>query len=254
MAIIIKTKEQIEKLRVAGKIHAEILKKLEAFAEPGMSTKDLDREAERLVRMMGAEPAFLAYRPEPTYPPYPASLCVSVNQVVVHGIPSEEEILKEGDIVSIDFGVKYQGVYTDAARTFFLANVSQKAKQLIFDTYEALDHGIAAAQLGNTIGDIGYAVESFNHGRYGNVRELAGHGVGVEIHEDPYVPNYGKPGQGAVLREGMVLAIEPMFTLGSSAVHFHDDFYTVSTSDGSLSAHVEDTILITKDGPEILTR
>ena len=253
MGIIIKTKEQIDILREAGKIHGEILDRLEKFIKPGMSTMDLNKEAERLVRAMGAEPAFLHYSPDSSYPPYPASLCVSVNNVIVHGIPSEDEIIKKGDLVSIDFGVKYKGLFTDAARTVMVGEVSQEKKQLVYDAYEALARGIEAAQLGNTVGDIGYAIESFNNKKYGNVRELSGHGVGVKIHEDPYIPNYGKPGKGAILKEGMVIAIEPMFNLGRSDVIFHDDMYTVSTADGSCSAHVEHTIAITKNGPEILT-
>ena len=253
MAIIIKTPEQIEILREAGKIHAQILNHLEKFIRIGMTAKELNDEAERMVRELGGEPAFLNYRPDASYPRYPASLCVSINDVIVHGIPTEEMVFKDGDIVSIDFGVKYKGLYTDAARTIMLGNVSKEAKQLIYDTYEALARGIEAAQIGNRIGDIGYAIESFNNGRYGNIRDLSGHGVGVKIHEDPYVPNYGKPGEGAELKEGMVLAIEPMFTLGTWKVIFEDDGYTVRTADGSLSAHVEHTVAITNKGPEILT-
>jgi methionyl aminopeptidase len=163
-------------------------------------------------------------------------------------------VIRDGDIVSIDLGIKYKGMFTDSARTIIVGEVSRDKKKLVHDTYEALALGIEAAQFGNTVGDIGYAIESFNNKRYGNVRELSGHGVGCAVHEDPYVPNYGKKGQGVKLIPGMTIAIEPMFNLGTSDVIFHDDGYTVSTRDGKVSAHVEHTILITKNGPEILTQ
>ncbi len=253
MSIIIKTPEQIEILREAGKIHAQVLNHLENYIKIGMTAMELNNEADRYVRELGGEPAFLHYRPDASYPKYPAALCVSINNTIVHGIPTEDMIFKDGDLVSIDFGVKYKGLYTDAARTIMLGNVSQEKKQLVYDTYEALARGIEAARIGNTVGDIGYAIESFNNKKYGNVRELSGHGVGVKIHEDPYIPNYGRPGTGEPLKEGMVIAIEPMFNLGGSNVTFWDDMYTVTTRDGSVSAHVEHTLAITKDGPEILT-
>lgn len=253
MAIIIKTPDQIEILRETGKIHAEILNKLEKFIKPGLSAMELNNEADRLVRAAGAEPAFLGYQPDGTYPKYPASLCVSINEVIVHGIPTDEIIIQSGDLVSIDLGVKYKNMFTDSARTVIVGDVSVEKKQLVYDVYEALARGIDAARVGNTVGDIGHAIESFNNKKYGNVRELSGHGVGVKIHEDPYVPNYGKPGRGAKLRARMVIAIEPMFNLGTSDVDFWDDMYTVTTRDGAHSAHVEHTILITEDGPEILT-
>jgi methionyl aminopeptidase len=254
MAIIIKTPEQIDILREAGKIHAKVLNHLEKFIKIGMKATELDAEAARYVRELGGEPAFLNYRPDPSYPKYPASLCVSINETIVHGIPTDDMVFKDGDLVSIDFGVEYKGLFTDSARTIMLGNVSKEKKQLVYDIREALARGIEAAVVGNTIGDIGYAIESFNNKKYGNVKELSGHGVGVKIHEDPYIPNYGKPGQGAKLKEGMVIAIEPMFNLGTSDVIFWDDMYTVVTADGMASAHVEHTIAITKDGPEILTK
>lgn len=254
MAIIIKTPEQIEILRAAGKIHAEILNKLETFIKPGMTAMELNNEADRLVRAADAIPAFLDYQPDRTYPKYPASLCVSINEVIVHGIPTNDIVIRDGDLVSIDLGVKYKNMFTDSARTVIVGNVSDEKKQLVADAYAALAAGIEAAQPGNTVGDIGYAIQSFNNKKYGNVKELSGHGVGVEIHEDPYVPNYGKPGRGAKLKPGMVIAIEPMFNLGTSDVHFWDDKYTVVTADGKYSAHVEHTVLITESGPEILTK
>ncbi len=253
MAITIKTPEQIEILREAGKIHARILNELEDLITPGMSALELNNIAEEKVRKVGAEPSFLNYRPDHTYPLYPASLCVSINDVVVHGIPTADMIIQSGDIVSIDLGLKYKNLFTDSARTVIVGQVSDEKRQMVYDAYEALAIGIDAARPGNTIGDIGHAIESFNNKKYGNVRELSGHGVGCAVHEDPYVPNYGKPGTGAKIKPGMVLAIEPMFNLGTSDVKFHDDGYTVSTRDGQVSAHVEHTVLITEDGPEILT-
>ncbi len=253
MGIIIKTEDQIEILREVGKIHAKVLNHLEDFIKIGMSAMELNNEADRYVRELGGKPAFLHYRPDKSYPKYPASLCVSVNETIVHGIPTKDMIFKDGDLVSIDFGVEYKGLFTDSARTIMLGNVSKEKRQLVYDIHEALARGINAARIGNTIGDIGYAIESFNNKKYGNVRELSGHGVGIKIHEDPYIPNYGKPGQGAKLKEGMVIAIEPMFNLGTSDVIFHDDMYTVTTADGSCSAHVENTIAILENGPEILT-
>jgi len=253
MAIIIKTPEQIAVMRTAGKIHAQILNTLEKFIQPGMTAMELNNEADRLVRAAGAVPAFLGYQPDHTYPKYPASLCVSINDVIVHGIPTDEIIIRSGDLVSIDLGLEYKNMFTDSARTVMVGEVSAEKKQLVYDAYEALARGIDAARAGNTVGDIGYAIESFNNKKYGNVRELSGHGVGVKIHEDPYVPNYGKPGRGAKLRAGMIIAIEPMFNLGTSDVDFWDDMYTVTTRDGAWSAHVEHTVLITENGPEILT-
>jgi methionyl aminopeptidase len=253
MAITIKTSQQIKILREAGKHHARILNELEILIVSGISALELNTIAEQKVRDIGGEPSFLNYQPDHTYPLYPASLCVSINNEIVHGIPTAEMVIKNGDIVSIDLGLKYKGLFTDSARTIIVGEVSDEKKQLVYDAREALMIGIAAAQPGNTVGDIGYAIESFNNKRYGNVRELSGHGVGLAVHEDPYVPNYGKPGRGAKLRAGMVIAIEPMFNLGTSEVNFHDDGYTVSTRDGQVSAHVEHTILITENGPEILT-
>ena len=253
MAITIKTPEQIQILREAGNIHARILDELEKLVVPGVSAAELDRIAEEKVRAAGAEPSFLHYQPEKSSPKYPASLCVSINEVIVHGIPTEDMIIQNGDLVSIDLGLKYKGLFTDSARTVMVGEVSKEKSQLVYDTREALARGIEMARAGNTTGDIGYAIESFNNKRYGNVRELAGHGVGLAVHEDPYVPNYGKPGTGAKLKPGMVLAIEPMFNLGTSDVIFHADGYTVTTADNQVSAHVEHTILITEGEPEILT-
>jgi methionyl aminopeptidase len=251
--IIIKNEEQIAALRITGDLHAELLDQIEQAIKPGMSTYELDQYAHRLVTEAGAIPAFLNYQPDSSYPKFPASLCVSINDVIVHGIPNKDTIINNGDLVSIDLGVIYKGVVTDSARTVIVGEVTETKKQLVYDTREALYRGIEAARFGNTVGDIGHAIESFNNKQYGNVRELAGHGVGLEVHEEPYVPNYGKPGSGPRLKPGMVLAIEPMFNLGSSEVIFHNDGYTVSTKDAQVSAHVEHTILITEGEAEILT-
>ena len=240
-------------MREAGKHHARILNELEGLVAPGISAIQLDTAAREKVRAIGAEPSFLGYRPDRHTPKYPASLCVSINEVIVHGIPTSDMIVKNGDIVSIDLGLEYKGMFTDSARTIIVGEVSKEKSQLVYDTREALMLGIAAAQPGNTVGDIGHAIESFNSGRYGNVKELSGHGVGLAVHEDPYVPNYGKKGHGAKLKPGMIIAIEPMFNLGTSDVKFHDDGYTVTTRDGLISAHVEHTVLITENGSEILT-
>ncbi|MDH5442611.1 MAG: type I methionyl aminopeptidase, partial [Candidatus Nomurabacteria bacterium] len=216
----------------------------------------LDKIAQKKIAEFGDTPAFLGYAPEGVPVKYPAALCVSVNDQVVHGIPAQDIILKDGDIVSIDCGLTHNGLFTDHAITVPVGKISAEAHELISVTHEALNVGIAAAQPGNTVGDIGYAIQTYiesQDAKYGIVRELTGHGVGVEIHEDPYIFNFGKPGQGAVLKPGMVVAIEPMITLGKPAVNFWKDHYTVATADGSLSAHFEHTVVITENGVEVLT-
>ena len=238
MAITIKTPEQIAILREAGKIHAQILDTLETMVKPGVSAMVLNNAAEEMVRAAGATPSFLGYSPDRFTPKYTASLCVSINEVIVHGIPTDDMIVRDGDIVSIDLGLNYKGLFTDSARTVMVGNVSRELKQMVYNTREALMLGIAQAKAGNMVGDIGYAIESFNNKRYGNVKELSGHGVGLAVHEDPYVPNYGKKGHGAKLKPGMVLAIEPMFNLGTSDVIFHDDGYTVTTADNLSLIHI----------------
>ncbi len=258
MVIIIKTKEEIEKLRVGGKHLATVLYKVKEKIAPGVSTKDLDLYAEKLIREMGDTPAFLNYKPDGADTPFPASLCVSVNDEVVHGIPKKNRILKEGDIVSIDLGVKYQGLFTDMALTAPVGEVSPRDKKLMQMTEQALQVGIDAARFGNTIGDIGYEIENFVRSnksvKYGIVEVLSGHGVGRAIHEDPYIPNFGKKGTGAKLVAGMVVALEPMLNLGTKHVTMDDDGYTIRTADGKRSAHFEHTILITDGEPEILTK
>lgn len=253
MSIIIKTKEQIDILREGGKILADVMRKTGLFIKPGISTFDIDKYVFDLIKKSGGTPAFLNYKPEGASIPFPASACVSVNSEIVHGIPSKNRILKEGDIVSVDVGLKYKNLFTDHAVTFPVGKISKKDQDLLDATKKSLEIGIWASVAGGTIGDIGYAIESFINKKYGIVRELAGHGVGVYVHEDPYIPNYGKKGRGDKLIPGMVIAIEPMLNIGKDGIIVMPDDWTIKTSDGSRSAHFEHTILITDGDPEILT-
>lgn len=253
--IVIKNEKQIEILREGGKRLAGVLRIVANNVRPGISTAELDQIANAEIKKLGDEPAFLNYRPEGAPTPYPATLCVSVNNEIVHGIPSKKRILKEGDIVSIDLGIKHKNMFTDHAMTVAVGEVSKEAHNLMHVAEEAMYAGIEMAKNGNTVGDISFAIESvIRPHNYGIVRELSGHGVGVKIHEDPYIPNYGKPGIGAKLRPGMVIAIEPMITLGRHQIVTERDDWTISTADKSLSAHFEHTILITEGEPEILTK
>ncbi len=252
--IIIKTKEEIEILREGGKRLAFVLNKVKEKVAPGVSTWELDQYAEKLIREMGDYPAFLNYRPEGAVGPYPASLCVSVNDEVVHGIPKKDRILQEGDIVSIDLGLRHKGLFTDMAMTVGVGEVSPASLKLMKTTEKALGIGISASIAGNKIGDIGHAIESFvRPHKYGIVEVLAGHGVGRAIHEDPFIPNYGKKGTGVKLVPGMVIALEPMLNNGTKNVTIDDDGWTFRTADRKKSAHFEHTILITEGEPEILT-
>ncbi len=253
MSVIIKTPKEIEIIREGGKRLAEILAKTAKMVSPGVSTYDLDQYVYKLIIDGGDKPAFLNYKPDGMPTAYPASLCVSINNEIVHGIPSKKRILKEGDIVSLDLGIEHRGLFTDHAITVAVGKISAKDEQLLADTKKALEIGIWAAHGGNTVGDIGNAIETFVHNRYGIVRELAGHGVGVAIHEDPYIPNYGKAGKGQKLIPGMVVAIEPMLNLGKDDITVADDDWTIKTADGKYSAHFEHTILITEGDAEILT-
>lgn len=251
----LKTKEEIEILKEGGKRHAEILKAVAKAVKPGISTKSLDDLAHKMILDGGDTPAFLDYTPEGVSYPYPASLCVSINDEVVHGIPNEEVFLNEGDIVSLDLGLVHKGLITDGAITVPCGKISPELKQLLKITKEALEKGIKEAQPGNTTGDIGHAIEEFvKPFGYGIVKILSGHGVGYSVHEDPYVPNYGKAGSGTRLVPGMVLAIEPMLNIGSAEVCATDDEYTYITDDGLPSAHFEHTIAITEKGAVILTK
>jgi methionyl aminopeptidase len=253
--IIVKTPAEIEILREGGKRLAFVLHKTAEKVAPGISTWELDQYAEGLIKEMGDYPAFLNYTPEGADRPYPASICISVNEEVVHGIPKKDKILKEGDIVSLDLGLRHKGLFTDMAITVPVGVVSPASLKLIKATEEALMVGIREARAGARIGDIGHAIESFvRPHRYGIVEVLAGHGVGRAIHEDPFIPNFGKAGVGAKLVPGMVVAIEPMLNNGTKHVDLDEDGYTFRTADRKKSAHFEHTILITEGAPEILTR
>lgn len=253
--ITIKTPKDIEILREGGKRLAFILGQISKKAMPGVSSADLDAYAAELLKDGGDKSPFLGYKPYGAKRPYPATLCVSVNDEIVHGIPNEKEkILKEGDIVSLDMGLLHKGLILDSAVTVPVGQVDAKAKKLLEITRQALLIGIKEAKAGNTTGDIGAAIEAFvrPHG-YGIVEELAGHGVGYKVHEEPYVPNYGRKGEGERLRAGMVIAIEPMLNEGGKEIKIDSDGYTYRTKDGRRSAHFEHTVLITEKGSEILT-
>jgi len=254
MSVIIKTAKQIEIIREGGKILAKVLIEVAKKAKPGVSTYDLDKYAFDLIKKNGGDSAFLNYRPEGAPKPFPATICISVNNEIVHGIPSKTRILKEGDIVSLDLGIKYKGLFTDHAITVPVGKISKKDQSLLDATKKALEVGIWAARGGDTVGDIGHAIESFVNRKYGIVRELSGHGVGVKIHEDPYIPNYGKKGKGQKLIPGMIVAIEPMLNIGKDDITLANDDWTIKTADGTRSAHFEHTILITEGDAEILTK
>jgi methionyl aminopeptidase len=254
--ITIKKPEEIAILREGGKRHAEILRQVAAAVAPGATAAALNTLAEKLIKESGDEAAFLGYTPRGARRPYPAGLCVSVNEEVVHGIPNEQEkILREGDIVSLDLGLRHDDLFTDSAITVPVGKIDPAAEKLIETTKNALAIGIGAACGGGHIGDIGAAIEKFVKPLgYGIVRDLAGHGVGYAIHESPFVPNFGKKGKGEKLLPGMVLAIEPMLNEGTEKVILDNDGYTYRTADGKRSAHFEHTIVITDSGAEILTQ
>ncbi len=252
--IIIKTESEIQRLRKGGKILADILRTVAKEVKPGITTKSLDIIASKLIKESGCKPAFLNYKPDGADRPYPATLITSINDEVVHGIPGTR-VLKEGDIISLDLGLNFEGMYLDHATTIGVGEIKPKDKELISATRESLNKAVECIKPGGTVGDIGYAVESYiKKFKFGIVRDLSGHGVGREIHEDPYVPNYGKRGKGQKLLPGMVIAIEPMITAGSYDVFQTDDGYTIKTADGSRAAHFEHTVLITETGGEILTK
>lgn len=246
--ITIKSKSEIEKMRLAGKITGDVLREIEKHIKPGISTKQLDKIAYNYIVSRGATPSFLNYNG------FPASICASRNDEVVHGIPSKENILAEGDIISIDVGAYINGYHGDAARTFAVGKISDEAKRLIEVTKQSFFEGIKHAVHGAKLGDVSYAIQEYVESNgYSVVRDLVGHGIGKNMHEDPNVPNFGKKGRGVKLAAGMTLAIEPMVNAGEYDVCVLDDDWTVVTEDGSLSAHYENTILITKDKCEILT-
>ena len=245
--ISIKSAREIELLRIAGNIVHETREYLKPYIKEGITTKELDTLAEDFIRSKGATPSFKGLND------FPASICTSINQEVVHGIPSKRK-LRNGDIISVDIGACYKGYHGDSAWTFAVGEISPKKKELMEHTKESLFKGLEMIKPGNRIGDIGHAIEE--HAKkynLGVVRELVGHGVGTSVHEEPDVPNYGKAGTGPMLKEGMVLAIEPMLTLGRRDICILDDDWTIETIDNSPAAHYEHTVVVTKDGYEILT-
>ena len=248
MAVSIKSKREIELMRESCRLLAIVHKAMEEAIKPGISTLDIDRLGEKMIRDLGCVPNFKNYHG------YPASICVSVNDEVVHGIPSKHRILKEGDIVSLDAGLIYKGYHSDAARTHAVGKISSEAQQLIDVTKQSFFEGIKMAKAGNHLYDISNAIDAYvSRFGYGIVRDLVGHGIGTQLHEDPQIPNFAQKKRGLRLEPGMTLAIEPMINIGRADVEWLDDDWTVVTEDGSLSAHYENTILITEGEPEILT-
>lgn len=247
--IVLKTSRELAIMREAGRISAMALKVAGEAIEPGVSTWEIDRVARKYIESQGAVPSFLGYGG------FPASACISVNNVVIHGIPSKRQIIKAGDIVSIDIGAIYEGFNGDNAFTFPCGDISPETQRLLDATRESLYEGIKQAMAGNRLGDIGSAVQRYVEARgYSVVRDFVGHGVGAKLHEDPSVPNYGTPGRGVRLLPGMTIAIEPMVNQGGHEVQVQKDGWTTVTRDGKLSAHFEHTVAITPDGPVILTR
>jgi methionyl aminopeptidase len=246
--VTLKRPEEIERMRHAGRILVDVLAVLKAELRPGMTTADLDEIAERMIRDAGATPSFKGYHG------FTGSICASINDEVVHGIPSRRRRIGDGDLVSLDVGCIWQGWHADCARTWPIGRVPREVEVLVDATRRGMEAGIAAARVGNRLGDVGHAIESVaqEHG-YGVVRPFVGHGIGTEMHEDPQVPNYGRAGTGRRIEAGMCLAIEPMFTLGGDDVYVERDGWTVRTRDSSLAAHFENTIAITENGPEVLT-
>lgn len=245
--IVRKSQQEIAKMAAAGRIVAETIAHVGEQIEPGITTGELDRIAEEYIRSHGGVPTSQGYRG------YPAAICISPNDMVVHGIPGAHEVA-EGDLITIDVGVTLDGYIADSAYTFAVGDVGELAERLLEAGRDALAAGIAQAVPGNRVGDISHAVQTLVEGRgFSVVRSLVGHGVGRSYHEDPHIPNFGAPGRGPLLGEGMTLAIEPMITAGRPEVYVHDDEWSISTEDGSLAAHFEHTVAITADGPLILT-
>lgn len=245
--ITIKSKREIELLKIAGNIVYQTHQYLKPYIKEGITTKELDKLAEDFIRSKDATPSFKGYEG------FPSTLCTSINSEVVHGFPNDRK-LKNGDIISIDIGACYKGYHGDSAWTYAVGEVDDKTRKLLEDTEKSLFVGLAQVKPGNRIGDIGYAIEQYAHKHnLGVVKELCGHGVGTSVHEDPEVPNYGIPNTGPRLKEGMVIAVEPMLTLGRPDIFIHDNNWTIDTQDGSLSAHFEHTVVVTKDGYQILT-
>lgn len=246
--IVLKSAEEIKRIADACRIVAEVLDSLGGFVAEGLSTREIERFSEDIIEKRGGKAAFKGYRG------FPGSVCTSLNSEVVHGIPSPKVKLKEGDIVSIDIGVKFKGYYGDAAVTLPVGGISGEAGKLLKVTKEALSRGVGSASAGGRVSDISHAIQSYvEDSGYSVVRAFVGHGIGKHLHEDPHVPNYGSPGRGARLQRGMTLAVEPMVNAGGPDVTVLEDRWTAVTSDGSLSAHFEHTIAVTEDGPEVLT-
>ena len=247
--IVLKTGRELKVMREACRISAEALKLAGSAVEPGVTTAELDKIAEKYILSQGATPNFKNYQG------YPATACISINNEVIHGIPSKKRVIKAGDIVSIDLGAKFEGYHGDNAATFACGEISKQAKRLMDTTRESLYEGIAAAVSGGRLGDIGAAIQQYVEKRgYSVVRQFVGHGIGTQLHEAPEVPNFGTHGRGIRLMPGMTLAIEPMINEGDYDVKVMPDGWTVLTKDGSLSAHFEHTIVITPDGPQIMTK
>ena len=252
--IQIKTDDEIVLMRAAGLVVGRTLEALAAAAAPGVTTGELDALAESMIRSAGAVPSFLGYRPHPSVPPFPGSICASVNDQVVHGIPGDR-VLAEGDVISIDCGAIVDGWHGDAAITVAVGQVPPEVTELMRVTEGSMWAGFAAARLGGRVSDISHAVESYvrERGGYGILEEFTGHGIGTAMHQPPNVPNYGRPGRGPKLERGLALAVEPMVTLGSRHTALDDDEWTVVTEDGSWAAHFEHTFTLTPNGPWVLT-
>lgn len=252
--ITFKSDADLDKMRQAGRIVADILNLMAEMIRPGVDTATLDSAAEALIIREDAKPAFKGYRSPWAPVPFPGTLCVSINSEVVHGRPSTQRILEEGDIVSIDTGASYKGFFGDAACTYAVGKISEGRRRLLDVTFDSLQAGVKAANAGATLGDVGHAVESVAcTAGFGLVRDYSGHGIGSKLHEAPQVPNFGKPGHGVTLKPRMTICIEPMVMSGAEAVKCLDDGWTVVTADGSDAAHFEYSVLITEDGAEILT-
>lgn len=251
--ITIYTQEEIQVLQEGGKRLAEVLARVRDAVRPGVSTKDLDMLAEKLIREGDDEPAFLGYTPDGAHYPYPSTLCTSVNDEIVHGIPRADRVLKEGDIIGIDLGLRHKGLFVDSALTVPVGVVDDAARVLIETTEQALREAIKVVGPEARVGDIGNAIGKFVGSRYGIIRELGGHGVGHHVHEEPYIPNFTQKSPGPKLRPGMVIAIEPMLNEGTRGILLDPDGYTFKTADGKRSAHFEHTILVTETGHEVLT-
>ncbi len=251
--MIIKTPAEIDIMTEGGKRLAAVLRELEANIRRGMTTKEIDRMAYALITSTGDKPSFLNYQPEGARRPYPATICVSLNDVVVHGTPSERTMIHDGDLVKLDLGLIHRGFHLDAARTVMVGNILPEVKRLVAMTRRALDAGVREARPGHTMGDIGNAIQTVaEEAGFSVAQGLTGHGIGRSLHEDPVVFNFGRRGKGIKIEEGMVIAIEPMLNLGAPAVkQLRNDSY--ATRDGSLSAHFENTVAITKEGPRVLT-